>query len=129
MKKKPKQTDHEIITAFRAELRKIMPGYKWSVHKSRRVDYPLEFVVATGIQSSGKNRLSTLEVRRSLKGDEILYEVRSAGFGTRAPWLTDLMKGNTLAQALRSLQNYYEWSAQKWAAAAGRLREGRKVTV
>ena len=42
---------------FRAELVKIMPGYAWTVNSSRCSETML---VATGIQTSGLNRLSTL---------------------------------------------------------------------
>lgn len=50
---------------FRAELEKIMPGYMWTVHRpSKHLRFPPYVLVATGIQSSGSNRLSTLEVTR-----------------------------------------------------------------
>lgn len=49
---------------FRKELLKIMPGYSWTVHKTSNP----ERLTATGIQSSGFNRLSTLQVTRTDKG-------------------------------------------------------------
>lgn len=109
---------------FRAELIKIMPGYNWTVHKSRS---PEKFLLATGIQSSGSNRLSTLRVER--RGDYAAsgaprYEVKSAGYGTRAPWL-HCATGKTLAQALRSLQDHYEAMARKYSGHAGDLQRGR----
>ena len=47
---------------FRAELAKIMPGYEWTVHRQSKYSsasqdhWPL---VASGIQSSGSNRLKS----------------------------------------------------------------------
>ena len=56
---------------FRAELVKIMPGYSWTVRRDpawlrKAVPAPegLNVLTATGTQSSGSNRLSTLEVTR-----------------------------------------------------------------
>ena len=107
---------------FRKELVKIMPGYEWTVHKS--ID-PETYMVATGIQSSGFNRTSTLQVaRREMKG-AVRYEVKSAGFGKRAPWLYTSEDG-TLARALRSLQSHYESHASIYRGHAGALQDGRK---
>lgn len=39
--------------AFRGELEKVMPGYKWTVHKSNAP----RLISATGIRSSGFNRI------------------------------------------------------------------------
>ena len=49
---------------FREELKKIMPGYSWIIHRSWSLNSNLS---ATGIQSSGFNRMSTLEVLRFLR--------------------------------------------------------------
>ncbi len=49
-------------TDFRKELLAIMPGYKWTVHKT----ISGQKLEATGIQTSGFNRLSTLSVTRVL---------------------------------------------------------------
>ncbi|HHG4756127.1 TPA: hypothetical protein ACSQFI_000056 [Pseudomonas aeruginosa] len=62
---------------FRAELVKIMPGYNWTVHASRSSE---KLLVATGIQSSGSNRLSTLRVERR---DD--YAVSGQTFAQRKP--------------------------------------------
>lgn len=73
---------------FRAELVKIMPGYNWTVHASRSSE---KLLVATGIQSSGSNRLSTLRVERRddyAGSGKPRYEVSSAGYGTRSPCCT-----------------------------------------
>ncbi|MEZ6890348.1 hypothetical protein ABL968_02820 [Pseudomonas aeruginosa] len=73
---------------FRAELVKIMPGYNWTVHASRSSE---KLLVATGIQSSGSNRLSTLRVQRRddyAGSGKPHYEVSSAGYGTRSPGCT-----------------------------------------
>lgn len=110
-------------TAFRKELMKLMPGYQWTVHKGGD-----SFAEATGVQSSGFNRLSTLRVvRRPSPYGEVEYEVKSAGFGTRAPWLhthTDA----TLARALRGLQQHYEQVAIKYRAHAAALQAARTPT-
>lgn len=108
---------------FRTELVKIMPGYDWTVHKSR-IEWRLE---ATGTQSSGFNRLSTLSVVRVEKeGGKPSYEVKSAGFGLRAKWL-HAHKDGTLARALRGLQDYYEAVASTHYSHAGALKHGRKA--
>lgn len=108
---------------FRAELVKIMPGYDWTVHQSR-IAWRME---ATGTQSSGFNRLSTLSVVRVEKeGQKPSYEVKSAGFGLRARWL-HTNKDGTLARALRGLQDYYEAVASTHLGHAKALQQGRPV--
>jgi len=109
-------------TGFRAELQKIMPGYKWTVHKSYN---PTGYLSATGIQSSGFNRLSTLLVNRRVEGGEAEYTVMSAGFGGNAPWLSEHSDG-TLARALRGLQDYYEAMASTYRVHAIDLQNGRQ---
>jgi len=109
---------------FRKELVKIMPGYDWTVHKSSNPEMHLS---ATGIQSSGFNRLSTLSVVRRdiLSSGGVQYEVKSAGFGTKSPWLAE-RGGRTLAQALRALQAHYENMAQTYRGHANDLQNARK---
>lgn len=116
---------------FRAELEKIMPGYMWTVHQNRtgkwlREKYPDTPVVltATGVQSSGSNRLSTVEVERREHGGEVTYTARSSGYGTRAPWLHE-HKDGTLARALRGLQEHYERTAATYRSHAAALQTGR----
>lgn len=108
---------------FRKELTRIMPGYKWTVHKSDD-ENRLE---ATGIQTSGFNRLSTLSVKRKLDrhGHGITtYHVQSSGFGRRSPWLS-WHEDTTLARALRGLQEYYETQANLYRSHAAHLQHGR----
>lgn len=106
---------------FRAELLKIMPGYTWTVHRSTN-DTILK---ATGIQSSGFNRLSTLQVKRLSVGEmEPIYEAKSAGHGTRATWLHTNTDG-TLARALRGLQDHYEQVSNTYRSHASALKNGR----
>jgi len=106
---------------FRAELVKLMPGYTWTVHRSTNDSV----LVATGIQSSGFNRLSTLQVKRIAVGAMSPdYEAKSAGHGTRAKWLhshTD----RTLARALRGLQDHYEAVSNTYRSHAAALKKGR----
>lgn len=109
---------------FRAELVKIMPGYSWTVHKSRA---PEHYLLATGTQSSGSNRLSTLQVERRdnyAASGKPRYEVKSAGYGKRAPWL-HFAQAQTLAKALRSLQDHYESMARMYGSHASDLKTGR----
>lgn len=104
---------------FRAELEKIMPGYKWTIHKSTSRTF------ATGVQSSGFNRLSTLQVEKAFVGGFLQYSVKSSGSGTRAPWLYEA-SGGTLAQALRALQKHYEYEAANFKSHAQAIERGRK---
>ena len=110
-------------TKFRKELEKIMPGYKWTVHHNRYLT--ASFISATGIQSAGSNRLSTVEVVRTEKNSEVEYSVRSAGFGKSAPWLSENTDG-TLARALRGLQDHYEAVARSYGNHAYALKGARK---
>ena len=107
---------------FRLELEKIMPGYQWTVSR-QHIDTCLN---ATGIQSSGFNRLSTLQINRREHDDcHQQYEVMSAGNGTKTPWLNSA-EGKTLASALRSLQDIYESEAAKYRNQVSALERGRK---
>lgn len=110
------------VKDFRAELTKVMPGYEWTVHRQHK-QYP-DYFEATGIQSSGFNRLSTLSVIRRQRAGQTEYEVKSAGFGGRAPWLATYKDG-TLARALRSLQQYYETTAATYRGHAVALQSAR----
>lgn len=121
------------ISEFRAELEKIMPGYAWTVHKPFKSHLPPKFAEdlpevlrATGIQSSGFNRLSTLEVTRREHEGVVTYEARSSGYGTKAPWLHDASAG-TLARALRYLQEHYERTAATYRSHAVAIATGRKA--
>ena len=116
---------------FRAEMEKIMPGYSWTVHQNRtgkwlREKYPdtPAMLTATGIQSSGSNRLSTLEVARREDNGHVTYTAKSSGYGTRAPWLHE-NKAGTLARALRGLQDHYERTASTYRIHASSLQYGR----
>jgi hypothetical protein len=106
--------------AFRAELTKLMPGYAWTIHKSRIAGY----IEATGSQSSGSNRLSTLSIVRTERDGRVEYEAKSAGYGLRAKWLHQHCDG-TLARALRGLQDHYERTASTYRAHAEDLKAGR----
>jgi hypothetical protein len=106
---------------FRAELVKIMPGYKWTVHRAGKDAVRLE---ATGIQSGGFNRLSTLHVERRIERGRPWYKAKSAGFGLRAKWLHE--NGDvSLAKALRGLQEHYERMANTYHGHAAYLRDAR----
>lgn len=106
---------------FRAELVKIMPGYKWTVHKTR---FGFEgYLGATGTQSSGSNRLSTLVVEWR-ESDSLQYEVKSAGYGAKARMVWS-NSDRTLARALRGLQEHYERKSANYRSLAADLQRGR----
>lgn len=115
---KPYTTDK-----FRRELLKVMPGYKWSVHREKS---GVLYMRATGIQTSGFNRLSTLEVVRRETDEPTNYTVKSSGYGTKASWLGEYTD-STLERALRGLQNYYESMAMLYSSHASSLENGRKT--
>lgn len=111
-------------TEFRKELLKIMPGYNWTVHHNKALLY----IGATGIKTSGFNRLSTLSVVRRERNGIADYAVKSSGFGRRAPFLVELRAG-TLARALRNLQKHYESCATMYANHAKALQTARTQEV
>ena len=104
---------------FRDALKKLMPGFAWTVHKQLSLTAPL---VATGTQVSGFNRTATVQV--SLRDGS--FKVKSAGYGLKSPWVSEA-SGTTLAQAFRSLQAHYERSAQSYSALAATLQDARKA--
>lgn len=108
---------------FRAELMKLMPGYSWTVHRHSK---DAVRVMATGIRSSGFNRLSTLEVVRTERNGSVSYMARSAGCGTRAKWLHSNTDG-TLARALRGLQDHYQRVSNTYRSHAAALEVGRQA--
>jgi len=109
---------------FRKELLKIMPGYSWTVHRPSK--FIKTYLLATGIQASGFNRLSTLQIIRREKSDgTVEYEAKSSGYGRRAPWLS-VYTGRTLARALRGLQDYYEAMSNEYRSHARALEFARK---
>lgn len=109
---------------FREELVKIMPGYAWTVHKP--ISSTSTTLVATGTQSSGSNRLSTLDVTRRERDDCVTYTARSAGYGLRAKWLHTQTSG-TLARSLRHLQEHYEHTQAAYGSHAKAMQRGRKA--
>ncbi|WP_414832154.1 hypothetical protein [Afifella sp. YEN Y35] len=106
---------------FRKELMAIMPGYRWTVHKGGS---PAR-MAATGIQSSGFNRLSTLRVVRTEKDGRVWYETASSDYGARSGW-EERYGDLTLARALRGLQHHYEMMQVKFGRLATSLQRGRK---
>jgi len=107
---------------FRKEIVNIMPGYSWTVHRPNK--FTKSYLSATGIQSSGFNRLSTLQIIRREKEDRVEYEAKSSGFGLRSPWLATYT-GRTLAQALRGLQSHYEQMASEYSNHASAIEYAR----
>lgn len=111
---------------LRDELKKLMPRYKWTVHRPNPYnDYPDEIIIATGIRSSGFNRMSTIKVVRRETKNGPWYTARSAGYGTKAGWAGE-EDAETLAKAMRLLQNHYEGLARFYSGLATELMDGRK---
>jgi hypothetical protein len=113
---------------FRKDLLKIMPGYKWTVHKDVFKTDPVKnfsYFEATGIQVCGLNRMSTLRVVYRERDGVVEYDVKSSGFGKKAPWLAQ-NADRTLAKALRGLQNHYDWMASEYSRHAHDMAIGRK---
>jgi hypothetical protein len=109
-------------TYFRKAIVKIMPGYSWTVHRAPK---GATKIVATGTQSSGLNRLSTLEVTYAPDDKGDWFKARSAGYGRRAPWLYE--DGDaTLARTLRGLQDYYRHMEGVYRGHACALEAGRR---
>jgi hypothetical protein len=106
---------------FRAELLKIMPGYKWTVH---RHEIYREGLMADGIQTSGFSRLSTLSVVRMETDMGPIYEAHLFGYGRKGERI-HACKGATLAQALRGLQNHCETMVRLYESAVEALEKGR----
>jgi hypothetical protein len=118
------KTITEKKNELRAQLLEIMPGYKWTVHKDSFDKYDIIKIEATGVQSSGSNRTSTLQVTLDERAGKVGYLAKSSGHGKNAPWLEEF-QAPTLAQALRGLQQRYEYSASLYAGHARALQEGR----
>jgi hypothetical protein len=110
---------------FRAELMKIMPGFNWTVHRASKSDV---IITATGIQSSGFNRLSTLRVDRDIRPSRTWYTAKIAGYGTRTPFSNEGC-GATLARALRSLQKQCQSKATNYQVLVSKIESGRKSEV
>jgi len=131
----PLKNDSDARKSFRKELFKVMPGLKWTIHKTRGSRYiqmePGHYIgaiEATATISSGMNRLFTLSVSRHQKYDgTVFYKAESSGYGTRAPWLYS-WEDKTVARALRGLQSHYERMESEYGNQARYLREARQQT-
>lgn len=110
-------TSGSIAADLRAELRRRMPGYAWTIRKSGPM-------TAIGTMSSGMNRLSTLHVHRMVAPDgSVSYEAAVHDRGI--PGGQHTANAPTVAQALRLAQDYCEIMARDWGAVAARLQQGR----
>jgi hypothetical protein len=114
-------TETKRAALFRASLTKLLPGYNWTVHKAFGAGAGL---CATGIQSSGSNRCSTVEVKQ--RADGSWFESRLSGYGLHSPWLAAGF-GGSLAQAVRSLQTSLERQAGIYQAQASTLQNARAL--
>ena len=110
-------------TDFRAELKKWMPGFKWTVHKQRLGKDCFE---ATGTQSAGFNRTGTMFVERHPSYTMgIRYEAKVAGYGKKSKWISTF-SGQTLRQVLRGIQSNCEWHARDYRGVANMIQNARK---
>lgn len=116
-------------TTFRDELNRLMPGYKWTVKQQRGTGW----LDAEGTQSSGFNRTSTLRVERieyagkvASDAKTVRYGVYIHGFGKKAPCFAN-HSGETLAQALRNLQDVLEQQARDYTSFAKTIQSARKA--
>lgn len=105
---------------FRKELVKLMPGFKWTIHRS----ISGKILNASGIQSSGFNRIATIKV--SWWKDGKWYEVAGSGYGPHSAEM-GRSSGSSLAQALRGLQDHYRNMAGKYSALESGMAEARKI--
>jgi len=106
-------------TAFRAELKKRMPGFEWTV---RRVSPTAAQMWAEGKQSAGFNRTATLTVTCDTKG---WHEATYYGFGMKSKALA-ICGGLTVAKALRGLQDILTNQANTYHSGAETMRAARK---
>lgn len=106
-------------SSFRDDLKNVLPGYNWTVHKPHMVT---ETLVATGIQSSGFNRLSTIEVQSNKEGN--WFKAKISGFGTKSPWTCECL-GKTLKQVIRNLQEYLEHQERFYGSLAESVKNAR----
>lgn len=108
---------------FRAELKKLLPGYKWTVTKSTYNSTKF----ATGTLSAGFNRLSTLDALRGVSTINgcAWYEIDARGYGTRSE-KTARGVGNSLAQAVRMMQDELWTKARKYQALHDQVEQARK---
>lgn len=116
-------------TTFRDELNRLMPGYKWTVKQQRGTGW----MDAEGTQSRGFIRTSTLRVKRieyagKTKGNAktVRYDVYISGVGKKAPCF-EKNSGETLAQALRNLQDVLELQARDYTSFAKTIQAARKA--
>ncbi len=128
---KKKKKDPLNRNDFRAELKKVLPGYKWIVHQAyldATKDPPVRVAIrATGTFSKGMNRMSTVKVKKYRRKEDgrISYSIKSAGFGVYAQFHT-AWECSTLKQAVQYLQEYYKQRKQLYAGLEWDIENGRK---
>lgn len=136
-KKSPKVYDR---AAFRDELRKRMPGLKWTVENpsssaAQLAEHPEwdRVFVAHGMEAAGFNRVTSMDVwRRVNDKGEASFTSKISGTGLRSPWAREGDRGRddelshpTLAQSLRALQEHLESRAAHYGSLAGRMQTAR----
>lgn len=104
--------------AFREELKKRMPGFRWVVRR-------IGLLEAEGSQSSGSNRTATLIVRPGANG---WYTASFYGYGLRAAQVATA-DGQTVAQALRCLQDQMQRQGSVLCGAAETMQAARAIAA
>ncbi len=109
---------------FRKELNKVLPGYKWTISKHTGNG---QHLTATGIQSSGFNRVSTIEIYRESKDGYGFYSAKIWGYGRRSPLVAETGEFGSLKRALRLLQEYCEHRSSVFKSAANYIEFARRI--
>ena len=125
MTKKEKPYD---AAALRKDLHKVLPGYKWAVHRSHKY-LSTNHIEATGTVSGGFNRVSTLTVKVAIrpppyKGPDFnITMIDPHRCTTVSGW------GETFTQCVRDLQNSLEDTFQRTKGNLEILRQARKAVA
>lgn len=115
----PSPTRRERERALRTDLRRLLPGYRWTIARGQPDQQWLE---ATGTISRGYNRVSTMRVNvKDVPDIGPWFEVSSSGHTGRG----GNCAGRTLARAVRGLQQHYEAMAREYAALADHIIRSR----
>lgn len=110
----------KFTSSLRDDLLKLMPGFKWTAHRDDSGDG--SWIEATGIQTSGFNRICTVRVAvRDLNW----FEAKIAGFGARAKFVKTGC-GKTLSRAFLLLQDGLKWEADMYSGLFSKLDSARR---
>lgn len=132
MSARAKQTPR---AAFLAELRTVLPGYRWTIRKASVSRPDGDYMWAEGRQSSGSNRLSSMEIERRKGAGEPSYHMKLYGHGTRGLLVAYHVGASlklavlTMEQELRRTRTDAEVRLYRAERNLGYLLVGRKPTA